>query len=167
MPDSLPNAITEPLNVMAPIAAPRNNSSRLPVGMASPLAVMLKAQGSATAATAMNTAARPIMLCMNATSSGILVISTRFAITVPAVPPTSSAPSTQDMPAAPFWPICPASLKIKAAVVTMATPMPIMPNRLPRIEVVGWLKPFSAWMKQTLAKRYSRVTRFRLIGHLP
>jgi hypothetical protein len=35
-------------------------------------------------------------------------------------------------------------LKIKAAVVTMATPMPIMPNRLPRIEVVGWLKPFSA-----------------------
>ncbi|MNV87937.1 hypothetical protein D3C71_1820990 [compost metagenome] len=30
LPDSLPNAITEPLKVMAPIAAPRNSSSRLP-----------------------------------------------------------------------------------------------------------------------------------------
>ncbi|MNW05583.1 hypothetical protein D3C71_2018470 [compost metagenome] len=30
LPESLPNAITEPLNVMAPIAAPRNSSSRLP-----------------------------------------------------------------------------------------------------------------------------------------
>jgi len=45
-----------------------------------PWPAMLKAQGSATAATAMNTAARPIMLCMKATSSGILVISTRLAM---------------------------------------------------------------------------------------
>ena len=37
---------------------------------------MAKAFGSATAATAMNTAARPIMLWKNATSSGIFVIST-------------------------------------------------------------------------------------------
>ena len=50
--------------------------------------------GSAMAATAMKTAAKPIMLCMKATSSGILVISTRWAITVPAAPPTMSAPST-------------------------------------------------------------------------
>jgi hypothetical protein len=42
----------------------------------------------------MNTAARPIMLCMKATSSGILVISTRLAITEPAPPPTTSAAST-------------------------------------------------------------------------
>jgi len=123
---------------------PRNSSSRLPAGMACPLAAMLKAQGSATAATAMNTAARPIMLCMKATSSGILVISTRRAITVPAVPPASKAPSTQVMPDMPSCPICPASLKIRAAVVTMATAMPTMPNRFPRIEVVGWLKPLSA-----------------------
>ncbi|MDT4809773.1 hypothetical protein FQZ97_426710 [compost metagenome] len=45
--------------------------------------------GSTTAAMAMNTAARPIMLCMKATSSGILVISTRLAMIEPAVPPTS------------------------------------------------------------------------------
>src|SRR5690606_39591367 len=47
---------------------------------------------------AMNTAARPIMLCMKATSSGILVISTRLAMMVPAPPPTTSAPSTQARP---------------------------------------------------------------------
>ena len=46
---------------------------------ARPCAAMPNAYGSATAATAMNTAARPIMLCMNATSSGIFVISTRCA----------------------------------------------------------------------------------------
>ena len=41
--------------------------------------VMPKAQGSTTAATAMNTAARPIMLWKKATSSGIWVISTVLA----------------------------------------------------------------------------------------
>jgi hypothetical protein len=55
---------------------------------------MPKAAGSTTAATAMNTAARPIMLCMKATSSGILVISTRWAINVPAAPPMTSPSST-------------------------------------------------------------------------
>ena len=110
LPESLPNAMTEPLKVMAPMAAPKNNSSRLPAGIACPLAAMLKAHGSATAATAMNTAAKPIMLCMKATSSGILVISTRLAISVPAVPPTSKAPRTHAKPSTPFWPICPANL---------------------------------------------------------
>ena len=82
LPESLPKAITEPLKVIAPIAAPRNSSSRLPVGIGSTAppavgrATMPKAYGSTTAATAMNTAARPIMLWKNATSSGIAVIST-------------------------------------------------------------------------------------------
>ncbi len=83
MPDSLPNAITEPLKVIAPIAAPRKSSKRLPVGIGWPFSVMPKADGSATAATAMNTAARPIMLWKNATSSGILVISTVLARQAP------------------------------------------------------------------------------------
>ena len=144
LPDSLPKAMTEPLKVMAPMAAPKNNSRRLPAGMGVPLATMPNAQGSATAATAMNTAARPIMLCMKATSSGILVISTRCAIRVPAAPPITKAPSTQAMPRAPPCPVCSAILTISAAVVTTATAMPTMPNRLPRIEVVGWLRPLSA-----------------------
>ena len=45
--------------------------------------------------------------------------------------------------------------------------MPTMPKRLPRIDVVGWLRPFSAWMKQMLATRYSSVTRFRLTSVSP
>ncbi len=75
---------------MAPMAAPRNSSRRLPVGMVSPRCATIPSDcGSTTAAMAMNTAARPIMLCMKATSSGILVISTRLAMIEPAVPPTS------------------------------------------------------------------------------
>ena len=42
---------------LAPMAAPRNSSSRLPAGIAWPFSTMPKAQGSATAAMAMNTAA--------------------------------------------------------------------------------------------------------------
>ncbi len=45
------------------------------------------------------------------------------------------------------------SLKIRPTVVSTARPMPIMPNRLPRREVVGWDSPFSAWMKHTEATR--------------
>ena len=81
MPESLPKAITEPLKVIAPID--RAEEQLEPVAgrgsRAAALAAMPKAYGSATAATAMNTAARPIMLWMNATSSGILVISTVLA----------------------------------------------------------------------------------------
>ena len=84
MPDSLPKAITEPEKVMAPMAAPRNSSRRLPVGMVSPRCWTMPSDcGSTTAAMAMKTAARPIMLCMKATSSGILVISTRLAMIEP------------------------------------------------------------------------------------
>ncbi|MNR41135.1 hypothetical protein D3C85_1594850 [compost metagenome] len=89
-PDSLPKAMTEPEKVIAPMAAPRNSSRRLPAGIASPSCLTMPSDcGSTTAATAMNTAARPIMLCMKATSSGILVISTRLAMIEPAVPPIS------------------------------------------------------------------------------
>jgi hypothetical protein len=77
----LPNAITEPLKVTAPMAEPSASSSRLPNGIAAPAASPgISACGSATAAAAMQTAARPIMLCMKATSSGILVISTLLAM---------------------------------------------------------------------------------------
>jgi hypothetical protein len=52
---------------------------------------------------------------------------------------------------------------ISAAVVKAAMAMPTMPNRLPRIDVVGWLRPFKAWMKQTDAIRYISVTVFMLM----
>ncbi len=103
------------------------------------------------------------MLCMKATSSGIFVISTRLAMRVPTLPPTSRPTKTITMPLAPGWPARLDNLTISAAVVSTAIAMPTMPNRLPRIDVVGWLRPFSAWMKQMLATRYSSVTKFRLI----
>ena len=84
MPESLPKAITEPLKVIAPIAAPRNSSSRLPArDRLRPWRRCRRPHGSTTAATAMNTAARPIMLWKKATSSGIFVISTVLARQAP------------------------------------------------------------------------------------
>ncbi len=100
---------------------------------------------------------------MKATSSGILVISTRLAAMVPPVPPTSRPSATQPRPVK----LPPESSTINAAVVTAAMAMPAMPNMLPRIEVVGWLRPLSAWMKKTLAMRYSSVTTFMLIWPPP
>ena len=54
------------------------------------------------------------------------------------------------------------SSTISAAVVTTAMVIPAMPKTLPRMEVVGCDRPLRAWMKQTLATRYSSVTRFML-----
>ena len=90
----MPRALTEPVKVTAPMKAPSASSMRLPPGISPPLGAIEKAQGSTTAATAMNTAARPIMLWKKATSSGILVISTRLAIKVPMPPPITKPPST-------------------------------------------------------------------------
>ncbi len=151
LPDSLPNAMTEPENVMAPTKVPMNSSKRLPVGISMPAGTMPKACGSATTATAMATAARPIMLCMKATSSGIFVISTRRAIKVPMEPPTSRPSRTQPRPmvAVPSR----ASPMMSAAVVSTAMAMPAMPKALPSRDVVGCDSPLSAWMKQTEAIR--------------
>ena len=159
LPASLPNAMTEPVNVIAPMKAPSASSMRFPPGSAPPFSAMPKAHGSATAAIAMNTAARPIMLCMNATISGILVISTLNAIVVPTAAPTSKPTSTQAMPPVAAWG---ARRYISATVVTIAIAMPIMPNALPRRDVLGCDRPFSAWMKNTEATRYSRMTTFML-----
>ena len=83
----------------------------------------------------MATAAKPIMLCMKATSSGILVISTRLAMTVPMVPPISKPSKTQPKPLT-AW-VSRAKPTMRAAVVSTAITMPIMPKALPKREVVG------------------------------
>ncbi len=159
--------MTEPVKVTAPMNAPSANSMRVPPGMGVPLLTIPKAQGSDTADTAISTAAKPIMLCMKATSSGILVISTRLAIKVPAAPPITKPTNTQAMPAMPLWPASAASLRIKATVVSTAMAMPAMPKALPRIDVVGCDRPLSAWMKKTLATKYSSVTRLKLMVTAP
>ncbi len=102
MPESLPNAITEPENVIVPTKVLMNNSTRLPYGIGSPGAASSNADGSATTAYAMHTAARPISECIAATSSGIFVISTFAAIYAPAPPPTISATNSRDNPSERF-----------------------------------------------------------------
>ena len=46
-----------------------------------------------------------------------------------------------------------AIVEISPTVVAIAMAMPVMPKRLPRIEVVGCERPFKAWIKQTDAIR--------------
>ena len=115
-PASLPKAITEPENVIAPMNVPRKSSMRLPAGIGSS---RLNAVGVLTTAVAMSTAARPTSECIAATSSGICVISTRFAAYQPTRPPTTSAPSETQ------------TFCVTAKVTSTAITMPTMPKRLP------------------------------------
>ena len=139
--------------IIAPTKVPMNSSSRFPKGSGVVRVAMLKAQGSDTAATAMHTAARPISECMAATSSGILVISTRLAAMAPIAPPTTTPSSTsgKPMPRLPSSSAC--SLKIRATVVNAAIAMPTMPKVLPMRALLGEDRPLSAWMKHTEATR--------------
>ncbi len=144
LPESLPKAMTDPENVIAPTNVPMNSSIRLPEGSTvSPAGTMPNAAGSATAATAMHTAARPISECMAATSSGILVISTLRATNAPMPPPTTSParinPSPEKLPFESLR-----NSKISATVVSAAIVIPIMPNALPRRAIFGFDRPLSA-----------------------
>ena len=91
-PESFPNAITEPLNVIAPIIEPRANSTLFATGIDRFLALTIpRANGSQSETIAMKTAAKPTRECIAATNSGIWVISTFFAIKIPIDPPMKMA----------------------------------------------------------------------------
>ncbi len=119
-PESFRNAITEPVNVMAPMATPSDISIRLWPWMA-PSTPMPKAAGAYSAPAATSTAAMPTREWNAATSSGIEVIGTRRAITAP-MPPPSAMPATTSTQA-----LTPAG-GCAASVVKTAMVMPIMPN---------------------------------------
>ena len=91
-PDSLPNAITEPENVIAPMNVPMKSSSLLPVGIGT---CRPNAAGSWIAEIAISTAARPTSEWNAATSSGICVICTRRAMTAPIDPADRDAGEDQ------------------------------------------------------------------------
>ena len=150
-PASLPKAITEPENVIAPTKVPMNSSSLLPLGSGS---ATPNAAGLLTAPIAISTAAMPTSECIAATSSGICVICTRRATSAPSVPPTSMASTIKSR--RPF--------QISATVKTTASAIPAMPSTLPRRALVGAERPFSARMKQTEATRYHSVSWFALIS---
>ncbi|CAB3810424.1 hypothetical protein LMG27177_07202 [Paraburkholderia fynbosensis] len=92
----------------------------------------------------MQTAARPISECMAATSSGILVISTRAATNAPTAPPITSATSSRPSPRPRFEPSAEACFAISAMVVRIAIAIPTMPKVLPTRAVFGFDSPLSA-----------------------
>jgi hypothetical protein len=81
---------------------------------------------------------------MAATSSGILVISTRAATNAPIAPPTTSAANSRPRPSPRFEPSPAACLRISAMVVRIAIAIPAMPNVLPMRAVFGFESPLSA-----------------------
>ncbi len=85
-PRSLPKAITEPVNVTAPTSTPMKISTSWIV-FADPTR---PGSGERYAAYPTRTAATPTNEWRMATSSGMLVIATRFASTAPTMPPTPS-----------------------------------------------------------------------------
>ena len=92
---------------------------------------LAEALGSTKVAKPTNMAARPTMLCIRATSSGICVICTVRAAYKPTLPPTSIAPTIQGIPA---------SVTVGPnTVASTASAMPTMPYRLPR-RAVSWLE---------------------------
>ena len=86
IPLSFKNAIIEPENVIAPIAAPRDISIKL-ASLIFPTVPKLKEFGFKKAAIATNTAASPTRLWKPATSSGIAVMGILNAIKAPIDPP--------------------------------------------------------------------------------
>ena len=144
LPESFPNAMTEPENVIAPTNVPMNSSSLLPSGIGSAIP---SAAGLLTAAMAISTAAMPTSECIAATSSGICVICTRRATKAP-MPPPMTRPR-----------MITSSRLVSTSVTTTATTIPMIPSMLPRRAVVGAESPFKARMNRTEATRYQSASR--------
>jgi hypothetical protein len=98
------------------------------------------------AAAATKTAARPTSEWKAATSCGMAVMAMRRAMTVPTPPPRAS----------PIRIIRVALMLaggMAKSVVAMAIAMPTMPSMLPRRDVAGCDRPFSARMKRAPERR--------------
>ncbi len=143
-PDIIPrnfrNAIIEPVNVMAPIAAPKDISIRLAI-LISPGFPKLKTSGFKKADIATKTAAKPTKLWNPATSSGIAVIGILNAINDPIDPPMTNRTNKYKNPVEKFP---------TAIIVTpIAIVIPIIPNKFPCREVSGDERPLSAKINNT------------------
>ena len=88
MPLNFKKAIMEPVNVMAPIEAPKDISIKLAI-LIFPGVPKLNTSGLKKAEIATKTAANPTKLWKPATSSGIAVIGILKAINAPMEPPTA------------------------------------------------------------------------------
>ena len=135
MPLNFKNAIIDPVNVIAPIAAPKDISIKLDI-LIFPGEPKLKTSGFKKADIATNTAARPTKLWNPATSSGIAVIGILYAIKAPTEPPINKNPKTYKNPVEKF----PTDKK----VTPIAIAIPRIPNRFPCLDVSGDESPLRA-----------------------
>ena len=143
-PDIIPfnfkNAIMDPVNVIAPIAAPKDISIKLAT-LILPGEPKLNTSGLRKAEIATKTAARPTKLWNPATSSGIAVMGILNAINAPIDPPIRSKTNKYKNPVEKF--------PTEIIVTPMAIAIPIIPNKFPCLDVSGDERPLSAKMNKT------------------
>ena len=140
IPWSFKKAIIEPENVIAPIAAPIDISIKLP-SLILPGEPRLKASGFKKADIATNTAAKPTRLWNPATSSGIAVIGILYAINAPIRPPINKKIKTYTNPIEKF--------PMDKNVTVIAIIIPVIPKKLPCLDVSGDDKPLNAKINNT------------------
>ena len=133
-------AITDPVKVIAPIAAPKDISIRLAI-LIFPGEPKLNTSGLRKAEIATKTAARPTKLWKPATSSGIAVIGILNAINAPIDPPINNKIIKYKKPVE--------KLPTEMIVTPMANAIPIIPNKFPCLEVSGDERPLRAKMNST------------------
>ena len=140
MPRNFRKAIIDPVNVIAPIAAPKDISIRLAI-----LILLgfpkLKTSGFKKADIATNTAANPTRLWNPATSSGIAVIGILNAINEPMDPPINIKTKRYKNPVEKF--------PTEIIVTPIAMVIPIIPNKFPCLEVSGDERPLRAKINNT------------------
>ncbi len=143
-PDIIPfnfkNAIIDPVNVIAPIAAPSDISIRLAI-LIFPGKPKLKTSGFKNADIATKTAASPTKLWNPATNSGIAVIGILKAIKAPTEPPIKRKIIKYKNPIE--------KLPAETIVTLIAIAIPIMPYRFPCLEVSGEDNPRKAKINNT------------------
>ena len=143
-PDIIPlnfkKAIIDPVNVTAPIAAPKDISIKLAI-LILPENPKLNISGFKKADIATKTAASPTKLWKPATSSGIAVIGILKAINAPIDPPTSSKINKYKKPVE--------KLPTEKIVKPIAIAIPIIPNKFPCLDVSGDESPLRAKINKT------------------
>ena len=140
IPWSLKKAMIDPENVIAPTAPPIDISIKLP-NLIFPGVPKLKASGFKKADMATNTAARPTRLWNPATSSGIAVMGILYAMYAPIKPPINRKIKTKIKPFE--------KLPIDRNVTVIAITIPIIPKKLPCLDVSGEDNPLNAKMNNT------------------
>ena len=140
MPLNFKKAIIDPVNVIAPIEAPKDISNKLAI-LIFPGNPKLKISGFKKADIATKTAANPTKLWKPATSSGIAVIGILKALKAPIVPPTSSKINKYKKPVE--------KLPTETIVTLIANAIPIIPNKFPCLDVSGDERPLRAKINNT------------------